>query len=242
MITLKNVSKVYGEERTTIKALDQVDLNIDKGKILTIMGPSGSGKSTLLNILGAMDIPTSGTVIVNEINIANLPERKLSGYRKNTVGFIFQNFYLLPNVDVIGNVLIPLTPYGIKDEDRTRAQEILEIVGLGNRTHTKVRKLSGGESQRVAIARALINDPKIILADEPTGNLDSETGKSIIELLIKLAEKGKTLIIVTHDPRVAGLISEHPLGQNIWIKDGKLSKDPTYDMYCWDINSNASDP
>lgn len=206
------------------------------------MGPSGSGKSTLLNILGAMDIPTSGTVIVNEINIANLPERKLSGYRKNTVGFIFQNFYLLPNVDVIGNVLIPLTPYGIKDEDRTRAQEILEIVGLGNRTHTKVRKLSGGESQRVAIARALINDPKIILADEPTGNLDSETGKSIIELLIKLAEKGKTLIIVTHDPRVAGLISEHPLGQNIWIKDGKLSKDPTYDMYCWDINSNASDP
>lgn len=206
------------------------------------MGPSGSGKSTLLNILGAMDIPSSGMVIVNEINIATLPERKLSRYRKNTVGFIFQNFYLLPNVDVIGNVLIPLTPYGIKDEDRARAQEILELVGLGDRAHTKVRKLSGGESQRVAIARALINDPKIILADEPTGNLDSETGKSIIELLIKLAEKGKTLIIVTHDPRVAGLISEHPLGQNIWIKDGKLSKDPTYDMYCWDSTSNTSNP
>ena len=206
------------------------------------MGPSGSGKSTLLNILGAMDIPSSGMVIVNEINIATLPERKLSRYRKNTVGFIFQNYYLLPNVDVIGNVLIPLTPYGIKDEDRARAQEILELVGLGDRAHTKVRKLSGGESQRVAIARALINDPKIILADEPTGNLDSETGKSIIELLIKLAEKGKTLIIVTHDPRVAGLISEHPLGQNIWIKDGKLSKNPTYDMYCWDINSNSSNP
>ena len=242
IITLKNVSKVYGEERTTIKALDQVDLIIDKGKIVTIMGPSGSGKSTLLNILGAMDIPSSGMVIVNEINIATLPERKLSRYRKNTVGFIFQNYYLLPNVDVIGNVLIPLTPYGIKDEDRARAQEILELVGLGDRAHTKVRKLSGGESQRVAIARALINDPKIILADEPTGNLDSETGKSIIELLIKLAEKGKTLIIVTHDPRVAGLISEHPLGQNIWIKDGKLSKNPTYDMYCWDINSNSSNP
>ena len=206
------------------------------------MGPSGSGKSTLLNILGAMDIPSSGMVIVNEINIATLPERKLSRYRKNTVGFIFQNYYLLPNVDVIGNVLIPLTPYGIKDEDRARAQEILELVGLGDRAHTKVRKLSGGESQRVAIARALINDPKIILADEPTGNLDSETGKSIIELLIKLAEKGKTLLIVTHDPRVAGLISEHPLGQNIWIKDGKLSKNPTYDMYCWDINSNSSNP
>lgn len=206
------------------------------------MGPSGSGKSTLLNILGAMDIPTSGTVIVNEIDIGNLPERKLSRYRKITVGFIFQNFYLLPNVDVIGNVLIPLIPYGIKDKDRARAQEILELVGLGDRAHTKVRKLSGGESQRVAIARALINDPKIILADEPTGNLDSETGKTIVELLIKLAEKGKTLIIVTHDPRVAGLISEHPLGQNIWIKDGKLSKDPTYDMYCWDSTSNTSNP
>lgn len=206
------------------------------------MGPSGSGKSTLLNILGAMDIPTSGTVIVNEIDIGNLPERKLSRYRKITVGFIFQNFYLLPNVDVIGNVLIPLIPYGIKDKDRARAQEILELVGLGDRAHTKVRKLSGGESQRVAIARALINDPKIILADEPTGNLDSETGKTIVELLIKLAEKGKTLIIVTHDPRVAGLISEHPLGQNIWIADGKLSKDPTYDMYCWDSTSNTSNP
>lgn len=242
IIQLKNVSKIYGEERTKIKALDQVDLSIDKGKIVTIMGPSGSGKSTLLNILGAMDIPTSGVVMVNEINIGDLPERKLSHYRKNTVGFIFQNFYLLPNVDVIGNVLIPLIPYGIKDEDRTRAQEILELVGLGDRAQTKVRKLSGGESQRVAIARALINDPQIILADEPTGNLDSETGKSIIELLIKLAEKGKTLIIVTHDPRVAGLISEHPLGQNIWIKDGKLSEDPTYDMYCWDSNSNTSNP
>ncbi len=240
IINLKNVSKIYGEERTTIKALDQVDLTIEKGKIITIMGPSGSGKSTLLNILGAMDTPTSGSVMVNEIDIAKLPERKLSDYRKNTIGFIFQNFYLLPNVDVIGNVLIPLIPYGIKDEDRKRAQEILETVGLGDRSHTKVRKLSGGESQRVAIARALINNPKVILADEPTGNLDSETGKSIIELLIKLVEKGSTIIIVTHDPRVAALISEHPLGENIWIKDGSLSLEPTYDMYCWDSNRNIT--
>ncbi|MFX1307362.1 MAG: ABC transporter ATP-binding protein [Promethearchaeota archaeon] len=242
IINLKNVSKIYGEERTTIKALDQVDLTIEEGKIITIMGPSGSGKSTLLNILGAMDIPTSGTVMVNDIDIAKLPERKLSNYRKNTIGFIFQNFYLLPNVDVIGNVLIPLIPYGIKDEDRKRAQEILETVGLGDRTHTKVRKLSGGESQRVAIARALINDPKVILADEPTGNLDSETGKAIIELLIKLVEKGRTIIIVTHDPRVAALISEQPSGKNIWIKDGRLSSEPTYDMYCWDSNRNNLAP
>jgi putative ABC transport system ATP-binding protein len=198
------------------------------------MGPSGSGKSTLLNILGAMDIPTEGEVIVNGVDIASVPERKLSNYRKNTVGFVFQNFYLLPNLDVIGNVLIPLIPYKIKQEDRERAQYLLDRVGLGNRGQSKVRKLSGGESQRVAIARALINNPKIILADEPTGNLDSETGKSIIELLISLAEEGKTIIIVTHDPRIAQIISENPLGQNIWIKDGKLSNEPTYDMFCWD--------
>ena len=233
LITLNNVSKIYGEGRTEIKALNNVDLEIDQGKIVTIMGPSGSGKSTLLNILGAMDSPSSGTVLVNDIEIGSLAERKLSSYRKETVGFIFQSFYLLPNLDVMGNVLIPLIPYKIKDKDRQRAQEILDRVGLGNRSESKVGKLSGGESQRVAIARALINNPKIILADEPTGNLDSETGKSIIELLIKLAEEGKTIIIVTHDPRIAQVISEHPLGKNIWIKDGQLSEKPTYDMFCW---------
>ena len=233
LITLNNVSKIYGEGRTEIKALNNVDLEIDQGKIVTIMGPSGSGKSTLLNILGAMDSPSSGTVLVNDIEIGSLAERKLSNYRKETVGFIFQSFYLLPNLDVMGNVLIPLIPYKIKDKDRQRAQEILDRVGLGNRGESKVGKLSGGESQRVAIARALINNPKIILADEPTGNLDSETGKSIIELLIKLAEEGKTIIIVTHDPRIAQVISEHPLGKNIWIKDGQLSEKPTYDMFCW---------
>ena len=234
LITLKKVSKIYGEERSIIKALDGIDLTIEEGKIVTIMGPSGSGKSTLLNILGAMDIPTEGEVIVNGVDIARLPERKLSDYRKNTIGFIFQSFYLLPNLDVMGNVLIPLIPYKIKEEDKQRAQYLLDRVGIGERGRSKVRKLSGGESQRVAIARALINNPKIILADEPTGNLDSETGKSIIELLISLAKEGKTIIIVTHDPRVAQIISENPLGHNIWIKDGELSDEPTYDMFCWD--------
>lgn len=233
LIKLKNVSKIYGEERTIIKALDDVSLDIEEGKIITIMGPSGSGKSTLLNILGAMDIPTSGEILIDDKDIGNMPERKLSSYRKNIVGFVFQSYYLLPNLDVFKNVLIPLIPYKIKEKDKERAQELLNLVGLGDRAHSKVRKLSGGESQRVAIARALINDPKVILADEPTGNLDSETGKSIIELLIKLAEQGKTIIIVTHDPRIAQVISEHPLGRNIWIKDGHLSTEPTYDMYCW---------
>jgi len=230
---LVNISKIYGEERTTIKALDDVSLEIEQGKIITIMGPSGSGKSTLLNILGAMDKPTNGEVLVNDKDIGKVAESKLSSYRKNIIGFVFQSFYLLPNLDVINNVLIPLIPYGIKDPDRERAQELLNLVGLGERSKSKVRKLSGGESQRVAIARALINNPKVILADEPTGNLDSVTGKAIIDLLIKLAEQGTTVIIVTHDPRIAQVISEHPLGQNIWIKDGKLSNEPTYDMYCW---------
>lgn len=240
LITLKNVRKIYGEERTIIKALDNVNLTIEKGKIVTIMGPSGSGKSTLLNILGAMDTPTSGEVLVNEVDIGKLPERKLSNYRKKQIGFVFQSFYLIPNLDVMGNVLIPLIPYRIKEKDQKRAQELLDIVGLGDRGHSKVNKLSGGESQRVAIARALINDPKVILADEPTGNLDSETGKSIIELLIKLAEEGKTIVIVTHDPRIAQVVSEHPLGKNIWIKDGQLSDEPTYDMYCWDSISQKN--
>ncbi|MFO7796336.1 MAG: ABC transporter ATP-binding protein, partial [Promethearchaeia archaeon] len=205
----------------------------EEGKIITIMGPSGSGKSTLLNLLGAMDSPTSGNVIVGGTDISSVPERKLATYRKEMIGFVFQTFYLLPNLNVMDNILIPLIPYGIKSENRQRAQELLDLVGLGNRGESKVGKLSGGESQRIAIARALINDPKIILADEPTGNLDSETGKSIVDLLIKLAENGKTVVIVTHDPRIAQVVSQHPLGKNIWIKDGQLSEEPTYDMFCW---------
>jgi putative ABC transport system ATP-binding protein len=233
LIELKEVSKIYGEETTTIKALDNVDLTIEKGNVITIMGPSGSGKSTLLNLIGAMDDPTSGEVYVNNIEIGQLPERKLSVFRKNIIGFVFQNYYLLPNIDVVGNVLLPLIPYGISSQNRMKAKELLELVGLGDRIHSKVGKLSGGESQRVAIARALINDPAVILADEPTGNLDSKTGKSIVELLIDLREQGKTVIIVTHDPRIAKMVLEHPHGKNIWIKDGKLIDNPDFDMFEW---------
>jgi putative ABC transport system ATP-binding protein len=233
LIKLKNVSKVYGEETRTIKALDHVDLKIEEGKVITIMGPSGSGKSTLLNLIGAMDEPSSGEVYVNNIEVGGLPERKLAKYRKKVVGFVFQNYYLLPNVDLIGNVLIPLIPYKISLKDRMRAIELLEIVGLGDRIHSKVGKLSGGESQRAAIARALINDPAVILADEPTGNLDSTTGKSIVELLISLTERNKTVIIVTHDPRIAKMVSDNRNGKNIWIKDGRLTDDADFDMFKW---------
>jgi putative ABC transport system ATP-binding protein len=233
LISLHNVSKIYSSGVTEVKALDNVSLEIPMGKIVTIMGPSGSGKSSLLHILGAMDSPTSGSVIVNGMDISKMPESKLSEFRRFTIGFIFQNFYLLPNIDVVNNVLAPLIPYGIHKEDREKAKNILETIGLKKRENNKVRTLSGGESQRVAIARALINDPKIILADEPTGNLDSETGKTILDLLIKLVEQNRTVVIVTHDPRVAKLIADHPKGKNIWMADGKLSEKPTYDLYCW---------
>jgi len=233
LIKLQKVSKIYGEHPTILKAVDNVDLEIERGKVITIMGPSGSGKTTLLNLIGAMDDPSSGKVYVNEVEVGSLPERKLAEYRKKIIGFVFQNYYLLPNIDVIGNVLIPLIPYKISLKDRMRAIELLELVGLGDRIHSKVGRLSGGESQRVAIARALINDPAVILADEPTGNLDSTTGKSIVELLISLTERGKTVIIVTHDPRIAKMVSEHRYGKNIWIKDGKLTDDPEFDMYEW---------
>jgi len=233
LIELKKVSKIFGEEIRTIKALDNLDLTIEKGKVITIMGPSGSGKSTLLNLIGAMDDPTSGEVYVNNTEIGRLPERKLAVFRKNIIGFVFQNYYLLPNIDVVGNVLLPLIPYGISSQNRMKALELLELVGLGDRIHSKVSKLSGGESQRVAIARALINDPEVILADEPTGNLDSKTGKSIVELLINLTEQGKTVIIVTHDPRIAKMVLEHRYGKNIWINDGKLIDNPDFDIYEW---------
>lgn len=233
LIKLKKTSKIYGEQTKTIKALDTVDLEIEEGKVVTIMGPSGSGKSTLLNLIGAMDDPTSGEVYVEDNEIGGLTERKLAKYRKKVVGFVFQNYYLLPNVDVLDNVLIPLIPYGISSQDRMRAKELLKMVGLDDRIHSKVGKLSGGESQRVAIARALINDPSVILADEPTGNLDSTTGKAIVELLINLTERGKTVIIVTHDPRIAKMVSEHRYGKNIWIKDGKITDDPEFDIYEW---------
>ncbi|MBN2155311.1 MAG: ABC transporter ATP-binding protein [Candidatus Lokiarchaeota archaeon] len=234
LIKLEQVSKIYGEKETEIRALDGVDLQIDFGEVVTIMGPSGSGKTTLLNVIGAMDSPTSGRVLINNRNIANLPERSLSEYRKNILGYIFQNFYLLPNIDVLGNVLVPLVPYIIREESKQHAISLLKKVGLEGRESSKVSKLSGGESQRVAIARALINNPRIILADEPTGNLDSKTGRNIIDLLLKLSYERKTVIIVTHDPRIAHTVSEHKKGRNIWIKDGKLIQDPDFDIYEWD--------
>ncbi len=236
VIKLENLRKIYGSGASEIQALKGVSLDIFPGEILTVMGSSGSGKSTMLNIMGTMDIQTSGKIWLDGNDVSNYPESKLSEFRRFIIGFVFQNFYLLPNLDVISNVLAPLIPYGIKEKDKKRAMEILEKMGLKGREHSTVRKLSGGQSQRVAIARALINNPKVILADEPTGNLDSETGKQIVDLLINLSHQGKTIIIVTHDPRIGQMIKEEKNGRNIWLSDGQLSDRPSYDVFCYDVN------
>jgi putative ABC transport system ATP-binding protein len=233
-INLEHVTKKFGKGNTEITAVKDLSFKIERGEVVTVMGPSGSGKTTLLNLLGAMDSPTAGIVEVDGKNIGNLPEWKLAKFRRFSVGFVFQSFYLLPNLDVIDNVIAPIIPYkGRTVDNHVRALQLLKTVGLENRAYSKVRELSGGQSQRVAIARALINDPKIILADEPTGNLDSENGKAIISLLMALTEKGKTVVIVTHDPRIGVAVRNYPRGRNIWMQDGVLSDRPTYDQYCW---------
>ncbi|MBK5112226.1 MAG: ABC transporter ATP-binding protein [Candidatus Heimdallarchaeota archaeon] len=186
-----------------VTALDNVSFGIEKGRVVAIAGPSGSGKSSLLNILGCMDSATSGRAIVDGVDITELSENELSDIRKNKIGFIFQDFLLIPTLSALENVLLPLIPDGIKKADRERAMNILEQVGLTERASHKPKELSQGEKQRVAIARALINNPSIIFADEPTGNLDTKIGNEIIQILRDLSEKtGVTVVIVSHDPMV----------------------------------------
>jgi putative ABC transport system ATP-binding protein len=230
---MKNVVKIYGKGRAATRALDGIDLEVMNGSIVTIMGPSGCGKSTLLHLIGAQDTPTSGEVIVDRVDVTTLPESKAPRFRRHTVGFIFQDFYLLRDLRVIDNVLMPLIPYGIKPVDRQRALDLIEAVGLSQVQRQRARELSGGQSQRVAIARALINNPKIILADEPTGNLDSGTGKSIIHLLMSIVDETRTLIIVTHDPRISSVVERDPRGRNIYMEDGRIvDRMPIEESWC----------
>lgn len=222
MIEAKDITKVYKLGDDEVRALDGVNLLINDGEMVSIMGPSGSGKSTLMAILGCLDVPTSGEYFVDQQAAAKLKEDQLAALRAHKIGFVFQQFNLLPRTSALENVMLPLTYDGTKMKDRiARAEQALEIVGLKDRMKHHSNQLSGGQQQRVAIARALVNDPAILLADEPTGNLDSKTGAEIMSLFQKLhEEKKQTVVYVTHDSFVA-----RHTGRIIHLMDGKVVRD-----------------
>lgn len=200
LIKLDEVTKIYQMGDTDLEALSNSDVDISKGEFVAIMGPSGSGKSTLMNMIGALDTPTSGEVKIDDEKISELGEDKLALLRSKKIGFIFQQFNLIPSMNATENVALPMLFRDVSKSKRTeKAEEILEKVGLGDRFHHMPSELSGGQRQRVSIARSLANDPEIVLADEPTGNLDTETGENIMKLLTELNNEGKTVIMVTHD-------------------------------------------
>jgi ABC-type lipoprotein export system ATPase subunit len=216
---LIDVTKEYRMGPNVVKALDGMNLVLTKGVLAAVIGPSGSGKTTLLNILGALDRPTSGKVYIDGTELGSLKESQLTAYRREKVGFVFQDFGLIPNLTALENVMLPMEFARVRrGEAKRRGRELLEVVAMGHRLSHRPGKLSGGEQQRVAIARALSNDPAIILADEPTGNLDSKTGKEIVSLLGQLAKKrGKTVIVVTHDENLSELA-----GVKVHIQDGRI--------------------
>jgi putative ABC transport system ATP-binding protein len=219
MIELKSVRKIFNTDGVPFEALRDIGLTINKSEFSAIIGPSGSGKSTLLSIIGGIARPTSGTVFVEGIPIHNLTVEQLSDFRRKYIGFVFQQFHLIPFLTAIENVMLPLSITDKKDsEQKGLAMACLENVGLKNKSQSLPSQLSGGEQQRVAIARAIINEPPIIIADEPTGNLDSSTGEDIINVLIELNRKGHTVIIVTHDEKIASVTR-----RIISLKDGILS-------------------
>lgn len=204
IVITHNLTKVYGKGATRVVALRKVDLRVRRGEFITVLGPSGSGKTTFLNMIGALDRPTAGRVIIDRVEASRVPERMLYQIRREKLGFIFQTYYLVPTLTALQNVLMPVLPIRNGKRYQRRAKRLLELVGLEGRMHHKPGELSGGEQQRVAVARALILNPKVILADEPTGNLDTKTGLEIMDLLHRLNQKGgKTLIVVTHDRRLA---------------------------------------
>jgi putative ABC transport system ATP-binding protein len=207
LMSMKGVTKDYKLGKTLVRALRGLDLEIEHGEIVAIMGPSGSGKSTLMHILGALDIPTAGTAMIDGSDLKQMKEHQLVTFRGKKVGFVFQTFNLVQTLSALQNVELPMIFQGVGKSERIRkAKDLLTRVGLAERIRHKPNELSGGERQRVSVARALANDPEIILADEPTGNLDTETGQSILDLLKDLSTKdGRTVIIVTHDPEAAAI-------------------------------------
>lgn len=218
LIEMREVRKTYTVGDQEIRALDGVTLDINAGEYVSIIGPSGSGKSTMMQILGCLDNVTSGTVLLDGVNVSKAGNDELSRIRNEKIGFVFQTFNLLPRLNILENVELPMIYSNVsRKERRERALRAIESVGLSNRLKNRPSQLSGGQSQRVAIARALVNEPKIILADEPTGALDTQTGEAILQLFRELYRKGHTVALVTHDPDIA---AETP--RRIELRDGKL--------------------
>jgi putative ABC transport system ATP-binding protein len=235
---LRNVSKIYRLGEEEIRALDDVTLDIEEGEFISIIGPSGSGKSTLMHILGCLDSPTKGTIQLDGVMIQNANARQLASIRNRKIGFVFQFFNLLPKLNVMQNVELPMIYSGISGKERRRrAMESLEAVDLANRSKHRPSQLSGGQQQRVAIARALVNEPRIVFADEPTGNLDSHTGDAILQLFRKLSQEGKTIVLVTHDPEIAAVTP-----RRIEIRDGKIAVQVDMTLAGLDRSARATAP
>lgn len=221
IILTKRLSKTYDMGSTKVHALRAVDIKISKNDYVALMGPSGSGKSTLMNLLGCLDSPSTGDYFLDGTNVSTMTDSELADVRNRKIGFVFQTFNLLPRLSALDNVALPLVYSGMSKSDRNkRAQEVLDSVGLGDRVHHKPNELSGGQRQRVAIARALVNNPSIILADEPTGNLDTKTSIEIMAIFEKIHAAGNTVILVTHEPD----ISEHA-HRIIRLRDGNIESD-----------------
>lgn len=219
MIKLEKVEKIYQRGSEKVRAIKGIDLEIKKGEFLSIVGPSGSGKTTLLHILGCLDVPTSGIVKIDDIDVETMSESELVRIRREKIGYIFQQFYLIPGLTVYENVRLPLI-FSKKQRTKEEVEKLIELVGLTHRINHKPNQLSGGEMQRTAIARALVNDPEFILADEPTGNLDTENSEKIFDILKSLHNDGISIILVTHNPDLAQRSK-----RVIKLKDGKIDAD-----------------
>ncbi|OGO24988.1 MAG: macrolide ABC transporter ATP-binding protein [Chloroflexi bacterium RBG_16_50_9] len=218
MLEVKNASKVYGKGDTRVVALNNISLKVNKSDFMAIMGPSGSGKSTLLNVIGGLDRLSGGEVILDDKRIDNLDENALVEIRRSKIAYVFQQYHLLPSLTALENVFLPLLFRGANGNSLDKAMDILKAVGLGKRAKHKPGQLSGGEQQRVAIARAIVNDPSLILADEPTGNMDQKTGAEILSLFDQLNREGRSIIMVTHSPEVAKHAREI-----VFLKDGQIT-------------------
>ena len=221
LVSLMGVYKTYAMGDAEVRALDGVSFAITDGEFVSIMGPSGSGKSTCMNLIGCLDHPTTGEICINGVDTSRMAEKELARLRNKTVGFVFQQYHLIPGMTVLENVMLPLRYQGLPvHERRERARQVLERIGLGDRLRHRPHELSGGQKQRAAIARAMVTRPALILADEPTGALDSETGHSVIDLFCEIHREGTTIIIVTHDPEIGRMAK-----RMITIRDGKITGD-----------------